>query len=149
MVLLLMKDDGRRDDGDLYNLFSRMATEVSILGKPLDSYGSREEYVLDHLEALSNDRKFLETEGEVYHIFERDDSVIAVQEDFEEIKAIQTPKIPVASNFDYGDYKTSIASDLLLDYIDGSHEAVGELKSFEIEEGEEIEVFEELIEEYR
>ena len=144
-----MKDEGRSDDGDLYNLFSRMATEVSLLGKPLEDYESEKDYVLDHLEALSNDSRFLETEKIDYHIFERNNSVIAVQENFEEIKAIQTPKIPVADNFNYQDYKVSIASDLILDYIDGSHEAVEEVESVEIKEGEEIETFEYFIEEYR
>ena len=144
-----MKDEGRSDDGDLYNLFSRMVTEVSLLGKSLEDYESEKDYVLDHLEALSNDSRFLETEKIDYHIFERNNSVIAVQENFEEIKAIQTPKIPVADNFNYQDYKVSIASDLILDYIDGSHEAVEEVESVEIKEGEEIETFEYFIEEYR
>lgn len=144
-----MEDKGRSDDGDPYNLFSRMATETTIIGKPLENYESKAEYVLDHLDALSTQYRFLEADGKSYHIFERDESVIAVQEDFEEIKAIQTPKIPVASNFNYQDYKASIASDLLLDYIDGSHEAVDELESVEIKEGKEIEIFEQLIEEYR
>lgn len=143
-----MRDRGKEDDGDPSYLFSRMADDVEILGEPSESFGSEEEWVLQTLEALSNDMKFITAEQKGYRLFERNESVIAVSESFDEFKVFNSPKISVADNFRYSDYGMSMVSDFLLDYVGSSHEGIEEAETVNIE-GELSETMDYIVKNYR
>lgn len=132
-----MRDRGREDD-DLSKFLSRMGAEVSILGSSPESFESESDWAEGTLDSISDSEKVLQTDDGDYRVYVMEGSVIAASDDFKEIKAFESPKVSVGNNFDYHDYRVSMVSDILFDYIDSSHEGIEEIDSWNGLSGSEL-----------